>query len=248
MGSYDGAESCELAGLYLLSQLKETKELNGLYRDDGLMISGLTKRQNELLKKKISEIFHRNGLKITINANLKIVDFLDVTLDLENNIYKPFIKPNNHIIYVNVESNHPPEIIRNIPESINVRLNSLSKTQEIFNQSIQPYQEALDKSGYKFKLNWIPKRPEVSNRRKGRARNITWFNPPYCRSVKTNIGAEFFKILARCFPPQNKLSKIFNRNTVKMSYSCMPSIGRIISGHNRRMTPHLAIVPFMNVL
>ena len=38
MGSYDGAETCELVGSYLLSQLPETIDL-GLYRDDGLGIS-----------------------------------------------------------------------------------------------------------------------------------------------------------------------------------------------------------------
>ena len=41
IGSWDGAEVCELVGLYLLSQLKELN-LNtsiGLYRDDGLGIS-----------------------------------------------------------------------------------------------------------------------------------------------------------------------------------------------------------------
>ena len=40
MGSYDGAEICELVGLYILSQLKV--KLHGadvgLYRDDGLVL------------------------------------------------------------------------------------------------------------------------------------------------------------------------------------------------------------------
>ena len=36
MGSYDGAETCELVGCYLLSQLKEIPGIDiGLYRDDG---------------------------------------------------------------------------------------------------------------------------------------------------------------------------------------------------------------------
>ena len=76
-----------------------------LYRDDGLMESGLTQRQNENLKKRICQIFQENGLKITIQANLKVVDFLDITLDLENNSYKPYTKPNSSILYLNVESN-----------------------------------------------------------------------------------------------------------------------------------------------
>ena len=38
MGSFDGAEVCELVGLYILHILstKYGKNLNGIYRDDGL--------------------------------------------------------------------------------------------------------------------------------------------------------------------------------------------------------------------
>ena len=40
MGSYDGAEVCELVGLFLLNKLAVTfgKVNVGLYRDDGLLI------------------------------------------------------------------------------------------------------------------------------------------------------------------------------------------------------------------
>ena len=37
---------------------------------------------------------------ITIQCNLKTVDFLDVTSDLDNNAYKPFRKDNNKPIYI----------------------------------------------------------------------------------------------------------------------------------------------------
>ena len=46
-GTYDGAEVCELVGLYVLPQLQKLNENDGLYRDDGLMVSKLTPRQNE---------------------------------------------------------------------------------------------------------------------------------------------------------------------------------------------------------
>ena len=35
------------------------------------------------------KIFEHNSLQITIEANKKVVDFLDVTLDLRTAIYKP---------------------------------------------------------------------------------------------------------------------------------------------------------------
>ena len=40
MGSFDGAESCELIGLYMLSQLTHLDINIGLYRDDGLSVMG----------------------------------------------------------------------------------------------------------------------------------------------------------------------------------------------------------------
>ena len=146
MGSYQGAEVCELTGLYILFQLKEVGINCGLYRDDGLGESEGTNRQIENIKKKICDIFRRNNLKITIEANLKVVDFLDITLDLNADSYRPYLKQNNTLLYVNVSSNHPPNIIKNIPKSINKRLSTLSKSEEIFNEAIPPYKEALEKS------------------------------------------------------------------------------------------------------
>ena len=165
-----------------------------------------------------------------------------MTLNLENETYRPYLKPNNTILYVNVGSNHPPNILKNIPDSVNKRLNNISKNQEIFEESIGPYQEALDKAGYSYKLHFNRTCHRGNHRR--RTRNIIWFNPPFCKSVQTNIGQEFFKIIEKCFPPTNKLSKLFNRNTVKISYSCMPNISKIISGQNKRkLEPETAHPP-----
>ena len=49
------------------------------------------------------------------------------------------------------------------------------------------------------------------------------------------MGKEFIKILKECFPKGNSLHQIFNCNTVKLSYSCLPNISRIISKHNSRV-------------
>ena len=37
------------------------------------------------------KVFKYNSLQITIEANKKVVDFLDITLDLITAIYKPYI-------------------------------------------------------------------------------------------------------------------------------------------------------------
>ena len=54
MGSYDGAETCELVGIYMLSQLKAIShgmEI-GLYRDDGLAVIDQTPQKIEKIKKR----------------------------------------------------------------------------------------------------------------------------------------------------------------------------------------------------
>ena len=68
--------------------------------------------------------------------------------------------------------------------------------------------------------------------RKNRHRNITWFNPPYSQNVSTNIGRRFRNLISNLFPRNSKLSKIFNDNTLKLSYSCMPNMAAVMSQHN----------------
>ena len=43
------------------------------------------------------------------------------------------------------------------------------------------------------------------------------------------------KLVTKSFPPGNPLRKIFNRNTLKISYSGAPSIAKIISGTNKKI-------------
>ena len=64
-----------------------------------------------------------------------------------------------------------------------------------------------------------------------RRRNVIWFNPPYNKNVKTNIG-EVIGVINRSFSTGHKLRKIFNRNTLKLSYSCMPDVKQLIDDHN----------------
>ena len=234
MGSYDGAETCELVGCYLLAQLKQIPGIEiGLYRDDGLAILNQTPREIEKAKKQICQVFTNNNLKITVEANKKIVNFLDVTLDLNTGKFKPYSKPSSTPLYVHSQSNHPPNIIRNIPEAINRRLSCISSDQEVFDEAAAPYQEALRKSGYTFKLEFKPPPQETPSQKRKRRRNVIWFNPPYNKNIKNNIGREFISLIERSFPSGHKLRKIFNRNTLKLSYSCMPSVKQIIDGHNK---------------
>ena len=193
----------------------------GLYRDDGLAALNKTPREIENIKKHICKTFKEHGLNLTIEANKKRVNFLDVDLDLNTSAYKPYTKPGNVIQYVNRQSNHPSSVLRNIPAAINKRLSNISSDKRAFVSAIPPYQEALTKSGYDYKLNY---NPQPSKRAINRNRNVRWFNPPFNLKVLTNVGHKFLRIIDECFPPHHCLHKIFNRNTLKLSYSTMSPV------------------------
>ena len=147
IGGYPGAENSDLVGLFLLSEVRHLGVSLGAYRDDWLGYSRLTARQTDIVKKKIQKIFESHGLKIEIQVNKDVVDFLDVTLDIRNCFYQPFTKPNSVPVYVHRQSNHPPSVLQNIPQSVNDRLNRLSSSKEKFDAVAPPYQQALEKSG-----------------------------------------------------------------------------------------------------
>jgi hypothetical protein len=234
MGSYDGAETCELIGWFILHLItKKHGNGFGLYRDDGLGVIRATARTIESIKKDLCNIFREHGLRITIEANKKVVNFLDVTLNLTNGNFKPYIKTDNHPQYVHSKSNHPPSIISNIPASINKRLSDISCDAATFEQATPMCQAALERSGYSYQLSYRPTEPRRISRK--RHRKITWYNPPFSRNVATNIGKEFLTIIDRVFHRQHPLHKIFNRNNIKISYSCMTNFGQTISMHNKSL-------------
>ena len=58
MGSYDGVETCELIGAYMLSLIaSKFKDQVGLYRDDGLAVCKATPKEIEKTKQEVSHVF-----------------------------------------------------------------------------------------------------------------------------------------------------------------------------------------------
>ena len=103
MGAYDGAEVCELVGIYLQYLLSKSYDKNdyGLYRDDGLAIfSNINGQKAEKIKKDFQRIFKENHLDLVISCNMKIANYLDVTLNLNDGTFKPYHKPGDEIIYI----------------------------------------------------------------------------------------------------------------------------------------------------
>ena len=242
IGSYDGAEICELVGLFLLSNVEEKfKNLNfGLYRDDGL---GFTRKMSgsdiDRLRKDIIALFQTHGLKVDITCNLIQVDFLDVTFNLQTGKFSPYRKPNDTPLYINSQSNHPPTILKQLPKMISDRISSISCDENEFNKAKDEYNNSLKRSGFKQCINY--KQPENTSPtpRQGptvqpkRKRSIIWFNPPYNERVKSNVGRTFLMLLKKHFPPEHRYHQIFNKNNVKLSYSCTPNMAQAISGHNQ---------------
>ena len=109
----------------------------------------------------------------------------------------------------NLEINlHISIVIETIP-SINKRLSKISASKEIFDAATPLYQTELDKNGYHHTLEFDP--TATTNRRKTRKRKVLYFNPPYSRNVKTNIGGKFLRLLDHHFPPGSPLHPLINR-------------------------------------
>ena len=93
------------------------------------------------MRQMIVKVFSEYDLNITIFINPKNVNFLDVNLDLEKDIYKPSLKPGDRPVYVYSQSNHPPQVIKNIPAGIERSWVQNSCNEDVFLQSVPDYQQ-----------------------------------------------------------------------------------------------------------
>ena len=93
----------------------------------------------------------------------------------------------------------------------------------------------LPDSGFKNDVEYVGSRVARDHvMKRNRVRRIAWFNPPYSKNVIIRVGHKFLKLIDKKFPIGSRLHKVFNRNTVKVSYSCTPNMGTIIKRHNAR--------------
>ena len=217
----------------------------GLYRDDGLLfIPNSNGPLSSSIQKRIIRAFKFWGFKIEISSNIKIVNFLDVTLDLSSNSYKPFIKSNQNPTYINVNSNHPKNIIKQIPKAVNLRIGKLSANEKIFKESCKKYIDALKNCGFKEDFRYL--KENITNeiakdnnnydqKNKNRKRKIIWFNPLFCILANIYVGKYFLRLIDKHFKQDNVLHKIFNRKSLKISYSCTKNISQIINSHNNEL-------------
>ena len=88
----------------------------------------------------------------------------------------------------------------------------------------------MERAGHGENLNYPPTAGPGQPRRR-HLRNIIWYNPPYCSSM-TKLGQTFLSILKECFPVG--LRQFLNPHTVQLSHRTMPSLAKIIEGHNTK--------------
>ena len=73
----------------------------GLYRDDGpRYLRNTSGHEADRKRKNIIKIFKEYRLSITCGLNRKIIHFLDVQFNFNDQAYEPFRKPNNEPTYI----------------------------------------------------------------------------------------------------------------------------------------------------
>ena len=135
---------------------------------------------------------------------------------------------------MNAKSNHPPVVIKHLPMNITEILSSISCHKDELNKSKPIYAEAFTKSGFDGNMSFIDPATR-KNKRKRIRNNFIWFNQPFDKDVTTNVAKRFLQLIDKHLPKGHALHKLFNRKTVKVSYSCMSNMASIISGHNAKI-------------
>ena len=139
--------------------------------------------QSEKIKKNFQRIFRENDLEIVISCNMKRVNSLDVTLNLNDRTYRPYHKPNDEIMYI----------------------------------------------------HWV--QPSTNDNQATSDRYwITFAQYLFVeRDLRLKCTKMHLKSVDKHFSKHHKFRKIFNRNTVKISFSCLPNMKSKISKHNRKI-------------
>ena len=79
---------------------------------------------------------------------------MDATFNLCTGKYQPYKKLNDASAYINVNSNHPPNIIKALSNNILKRISNISSDKATFNNAAPSYNEVLSPSGYKENLTY----------------------------------------------------------------------------------------------
>ena len=137
------------------------------------------------------KIFKSNGLRITVEYNLIVTDFLDETLDLKTATYNLYRKPNNKVLHINKHFIHPPSEINQIPSMIRNRISENSSDKNHFDKAAPDYNIALKNNGLKENVTYIPSPSKLQTQ----TRQIVCFNPSYRANVETKVSKIFMRLV-----------------------------------------------------
>ena len=70
-----------------------------------------------------------------VTLNITSVNFLDITSNLKTESYQPSRKPNNDPRCIDINSNHPPQILNQLSKYISERLSENLSSKEVFHKS-----------------------------------------------------------------------------------------------------------------
>ena len=196
---------------------KNMAKNKGRNRDNGLvLLRNASGPQSERTRKDITWEFKKQGLNISISTNLKICNFLNITLNLTDGTHYPYRKPNSETLYIDTNSNHLPTIIKHLPAAIGRWISDISSSKEVFNKAKPHYESALKQSGHEKLIYVERKKPvthTVQNSHMNRQTNMIWFNLPYSMNIQANIGREFLNLVSKHFLKNHWHDKIFNKKT-----------------------------------
>ena len=86
---------------------------------------------------------------------MKVVNYLDVTFNLNKGSYRPYQKPNYETHYIYIKSDHPPSITKQLPQAIKKRLSNIS-SKYIFYVTTLYYEQRPANCGYNEKRTYQP--------------------------------------------------------------------------------------------
>ena len=89
-------------------------------------------------------------------------------------------------------------ILKRVPEMIEKRVSNISYDKKEFTKSKKYYEDALKKSGFTGRMSYQPNKEEVPKADK--RRKIIWFNPPFSKNVRTNVGKMFIQMVKKHIP------------------------------------------------
>ena len=141
MGTYDGVEVCKLAGALDKISVKYKNSID-LYRDDVFSVSkNKNGTQLKRIKKSLQKTVKDFGLEIVAESNLRIRNYLDVTLNLDDGYFKLYHKTDDITQYFNKESNHSPHLMKHLSASIEKQLSNNCSNESTFKESAIYYED-----------------------------------------------------------------------------------------------------------